>query len=62
MGNIEINKLQEELNELRQEVNDLKTELKPRKLQSLGEFLTEYVILDPNGKLNVTEFNPQCLA
>lgn len=57
-----------ELAKVRDELNQFKTELKPwlqeigdskmRKLQSLGEFLTEYVIIDPNGKLNVTEFNP----
>src|ERR1700678_1581502 len=57
-----------EVAKVRDELNNFKADLKPwlqevgdsrkKKLEVFGEFLQNYVILDPNGKLAVSELNP----
>lgn len=68
--NITVNpkKTSPEVVNLRQELNEFKTELKPwlqeigdsriAKLNLLKNFLNEYVVSNPSGKLSVKEFNP----
>lgn len=61
-----------EVAKVREELNQFKIELKPwlqevgdsrsRKIESLKKFLTEYVIIDSDGKLNISELNPMIYA
>lgn len=57
-----------EVAQVRQELNEFKEELKPwlqeiaeirmEKLKLLKEFVELYIVIDPEGRLNVKQFNP----
>jgi hypothetical protein len=64
--------IDQEVAKVREELNQFKTELKPwlqevgdsrvKKIEALKQFLKEYVVSDPSGKLNVSEFNPMVFS